>query len=202
MATHGPGFEATLWRNPLAQTLRFEVACGLIPVTGLRVADLGCGMGDLAGWLHSSGMQPAAYFGIDALPDMVHAAEARSEVGHEFHVQFAVADITDDVSVLRDWSPDVCVISGSLNTMTQAQAMKVVAEAFDLSKVGVVFNFLSDMPHPRFENQDTSPASRFSTIDFLQWSLKKTPWVQFRQDYIDGHDATIAMKKVNAEEAC
>ena len=43
--------------------------------------------------------------------------------------------------------------------------------------------------------KDTGVATRFDTLDWLDWALRTTPNVRFRQDYLQGHDATIAMLK-------
>ena len=119
------------------------------------------------------------------------AAQKHREFYDEY---FAVLDMTGDLSQLADWSPDVCVMSGSLNTMAQEEALKVVAAAFEMANIGVVFNFLSDMPDARYRGTDTAPARRFHTTEVLRWCMQQTPLVQFRQDYLDGHDATIAMR--------
>ena len=60
---------------------------------------------------------------------------------------------------------------------------------------GVVFNFLSDRCHERFADRDLTPARRFDTAAWLDWSLHQTPLVSFTQDYLDGHDATILLRK-------
>ncbi len=196
MAAHGPGFDATLWRSPAAQQARFEVAVQMLPCGGMRVADLGCGTGDLASFLLERGLAPAAYLGVDAQQEMVDAAQRAADLDVE--TSFQVVNLAEGTGPLAAWKPDVCVISGTLNTMTQQLAIDVVGRAFEASRVGVVFNFLSDRPHERFAGKDTSPASRFATIEVLDWCLSTTPRVQLRQDYLDGHDATIAMTHVRS----
>ncbi len=44
----GAGFEATLWNNPAAQRLRFDVMIDLAVIRDARVMDVGCGQVDLA----------------------------------------------------------------------------------------------------------------------------------------------------------
>ncbi|MCH2140737.1 MAG: class I SAM-dependent methyltransferase [Phycisphaerales bacterium] len=194
MALHGPGFDATLWRKPEAQQLRFAVALEMLPCAGHRVADLGCGVGDLVQTLAGHPSAPSAYLGVDGQPEMVAEAQSRCEQALPFDTSFAVLDMTGDLSQVADWSPEVCVMSGSLNTMAQEEALKVVAAAFEMASIGVVFNFLSDMPDARYHGKDTAPARRFHTTEVLRWCMQQTPLVQFRQDYLDGHDATIAMR--------
>ena len=65
----------------------------------------------------------------------------------------------------------------------------------DAAAEGVIFNFLSDRAPAKLLAQPTAPAQRFNTIRMIDWALTKTPSVQFRQDYFNGHDATIGMLK-------
>ena len=44
----------------------------------------------------------------------------------------------------------------------------------------------------------TEPAHRFDTAGMVSWALERTPGVWFRHDYLGGHDATIAMVKLEA----
>ena len=45
-------------------------------------------------------------------------------------------------------------------------------------------------------NEDLKPASRFETQEMLQQAFQLTRNVTFDQSYLDGHDATIILKKV------
>ncbi|MCH2152662.1 MAG: class I SAM-dependent methyltransferase [Phycisphaerales bacterium] len=191
MADLGAGFKATLWQNKEAQLRRFDAAVSLMPLGGLRVADLGCGPGDLFQRLQEQGMAPKEFLGIDAQPEMIELARSTHPAA-----EFRTADLAQDLSILRDWKPDVCLISGTLNTMTSRQAWRMVLEAHQTSRVGVVFNFLSNRPHPRYHGKDLRPARRFNTARWIARCLQVTPLVSFRQDYLDGHDATIAMRHV------
>ena len=192
MAHLGAGFEATLWQNKEAQLRRFDAALSLIPVAGLRVADLGCGPGDLFQRLEEREMTPSGFLGIDAQPEMVELARSNHPTA-----EFETADLAQDLSALRSWQPDVCLISGTLNTMTSRQAWRLVLGVYETSRVGVVFNFLSNRPHPRYRGKDLRPARRFHTARWIARCLEITPSVSFRQDYLDGHDATIAMQHVD-----
>ncbi|MCH2133069.1 MAG: class I SAM-dependent methyltransferase [Phycisphaerales bacterium] len=190
IARLGPGFEATLWRDRRAQVLRFDAAASLIDLDGCRLADLGCGPGDLLARLKEQGVTPADYLGVDAQPEMIELARSNDPGS-----RFEVVDLAVDLSAVASWKPDVCLISGTLNTMTQRQAWRVVMAAYDCSAVGVVFNFLSNRPHERYRGKDLRPARRFHTARWLDRCLRVTPCVSFRQEYLDGHDATIAMRR-------
>lgn len=192
MSRFGPGFKATLWQNPASQSLRFDVAMSLVDFSGIRLADLGCGPGDLVTHLESRGVQPVSFLGIDAQPEMIELAVRNHDADD---TTFLAADLVSDHDILRKWSPDVCFISGTLNTIPPRIAWKLVMAAYESSAVGVVFNFLSDRAHARFEKKDLSPARRFNTVRWIERSMRVSSRVAFRQDYLDGHDATIAILK-------
>ena len=44
-------------------------------------------------------------------------------------------------------------------------------------------------------SSDLSPARRFNTVRWIERSMRVSSRVAFRQDYLDGHDATIAILK-------
>lgn len=189
----GATFEATLWQSREAQALRFEVMIemvGVVSLEGCRILDIGCGRGDLAQCLHDHAIAFEGYTGLDAMPEMIEAARQRDLSQCEFEV----ANVLENLNVLQRYSPDFSFISGTLNTMDEATAKRVVKAAFDASAHGVVFNFLSNRHHPRFTKQPLGPARRFDAIGLIDWAMSHTPRVSFTQDYLDGHDATILMR--------
>ncbi len=190
MQKHGPGFEATLWNSREAQVLRFDVMIDLARFAECVVLDAGCGQGDFAARLIERGVAFTRYVGIDAMAQMIETAQARQLEKCEFRV----ADLLSVPAVLGDVEPDYVCISGTLNTMDEQAARRLVAAAFEAAAQGVIFNFLSDRPHPRFEGKDLTPARRFDTVRWLDWSLGRSSRVSFTQAYLEGHDATIRIE--------
>ncbi len=186
----GAGFEATLWNNPAAQRLRFDVMIELAGIRDARVLDVGCGPGDLAARLLEREIPFTGYVGIDAMPEMIEAAARRDLPG----CRFVAGDAVADPALLRTGDPDYACISGTLNTMDDATAQKLVADAFAASAQGVVFNFLSTRHHPRFAGRDTTPARRRDPVAWLDFALSLSSRVAFTQTYLDGHDATIVVR--------
>ncbi len=187
----GAGFEATLWNNPAAQRLRFDVMIDLAGIRDARVLDVGCGQGDLAARLVELEVPVAGYVGIDAMPEMVEAAARRDLPG----CRFLAGDAVADPALLRTGDPDYTCISGTLNTMDDGTAQKLVADAFAAASHGVVFNFLSTRHHPRFAGRDTTPARRRDPVAWLDFALGLSSSVAFTQAYLDGHDATIMVRR-------
>lgn len=193
VASTGAGFDATLWSSRDGQQRRFEVLVQLAGLEGEEpgvLLDLGCGVGDLARYLVARDLPFSECIGLDAVPDMVEAAAAFQEP----RCRFSVADPVRDPDCLAAVHPDWIFVSGTLNSMDEKTARELMEHAFAAAARGIVFNFLSNRPHPEWHGRDLSPATRFDTVDWIDWALSRTPLVRFDQHYYRGHDATIAMR--------
>ncbi len=186
----GPGFEATLWGSREAQAVRFDVMIELAGFEGCAVLDLGCGQGDFAHHLLDRSVGFSRYLGVDALPPLIEAARRRDLPRCEFRVADAVADPSALDGAAADW---VC-ICGTLNTMDEPTARRLVARAAEAASRGVVFNFLSSRVHPRWSDRDLGPARRFDPLRWLDFALSLSSRVAFTQAYLDGHDGTVLIR--------
>lgn len=191
----GPSFEATLWHSKEGQVKRFAVIASAVDLRGARLIDAGCGLGDLAAYLCKQKVSFKEYVGLEAFDQLVDAASARKIK----RARFAVADFVDDAGAFEGHfpaseggKPDFVIFSGSLNALEVAQAQVVLERAWRACRRGVVFNFLSSR-NGEASPTDPSPARRFDPLAMLDWALERTPRVVFRQEYMDGHDATIVM---------
>jgi len=188
---HGASFDATLWHSRSTQAIRFDVLLSMMSLTSMRILDAGCALGDLCQYLIDNNISYGKYIGVDGIPSIIDKAMKRGLPRSEF----ATVDFVADPNVLKMGNPDVIFFSGSLNTLAEATARHIVERAFEFAHGAVVFNFLSDQCEDAIKAKDTGPAKRFDTADWLAWALSKTASVAFRQDYLKGHDATIAMFK-------
>jgi len=189
-AAHGAGFHATLWQSREAQLRRFDVLIDMAAFENAVIVDAGCGPGDFVERLIERGVGYRRFIGIDGIPEQVERARQRRFE----RAEFIVGDFVGDPSVLADHHADYICFSGSLNTMDDATVRRLLSEAFEASNRGVLYNFLSDRALPRHLNADLHPARRFDTLAMIDWSLRQSPRVRFRQDYLDGHDATILIE--------
>lgn len=186
----GPSFEATLWHSREAQELRFDVMIDLANFGDCVIVDAGCGQGDFAARLLERDVVYSRYVGIDAVGEMIEVGRKRDLP----RCQFVVSDLIGVENVFSQHEPDYVCFSGTLNTMTQQAAQQLIKQAYEASAQGVVFNFLSDRYHKRYEGKDLTPASRFDTLGLLDWALGLSSRVSFTQSYLDGHDATIMIQ--------
>lgn len=194
-ARHGAGFDVTLWANPRSQRLRFEVFTQMCFLGGRRVLDAGCSRGDFADFLLEKQVPFERYIGVDGLCEVIQHAQGRGRPRCEFHC----GDFVTTPAVLRLGDPDVIVISGSLNTMTDRQVYQVLEAAWAATSRTLLFNFLSDKAAANAPAQ-VDYSRRLDAIRLIEWALSKTWQVQFRQDYFRlGHDATIMMEKPTPE---
>lgn len=191
LLSFGAGFEATLWSSREGQHLRFDVMLDMAPFQGAAVLDLGCGAGDFAAYMIERRIGFRRYIGVDALPAQIVGARARALPNCEF----IAGDFIADPAVLAGLDADIACMSGSLNTMQQDVARTVILNAWRQARRGVVFNFLSDRTRAHLLRTDLSPAVRFDTVSMVDWALSLSPRIRFRQDYLDGHDATIAIER-------
>jgi len=187
----GATFDATLWTNREYQAVRFDVLRQMLDLDGLTLLDAGCGLGDLYEFLSERNVRLRRYIGVDGVAEIVAGATQRRLPHAEFHCR----DFVSDAGALTIGAPDVVYFSGSLNTVPEATARQVVQRAWGAARRGVVFNFLSNRASSISMARDTGPARRFDTLDWLDWALNATTRVRFRQDYLGGHDATIAMMR-------
>ncbi len=190
---HGSDFGVTLWANTDSQERRFEVLTQMCFLADKRILDAGCSRGDLAAYLAKRDIPFQSYVGVDALCDVIDFAAKRGLP----RSQFRCGDFVADPSILAIGDPQIIFISGSLNTMTDDQAVAVLESAWAATSEALIFNFLSDRAAPQAPLQKDT-ARRLDTFKLLDWALAKTWAVALRHDYFNhGHDATILMRKIN-----
>lgn len=188
---HGPCFGATLWASPKSQQIRFEVLTQMLYLPGKRILDAGCSRGDLASYLLSRDLEYGQYIGIDGVSEAIDYAMQRNIP----RTRFACGDFLHDPSLLKLDQPQIIFISGTLNTMSDEQAIQTLDLAWQACSECLVFNFLPDTCDEKAPVQD-DVARRLPTAKLLDWAFGKTWCVTFRQDYFAlGHDATIMMQK-------
>lgn len=187
----GTGFDVTLWASPRTQAKRFELFTQMAFFPGKRVLDAGCSRGDFASYLLKHHVEYGQYVGVDGLPEVIEYARHRDLPRAQFHC----GDFVAEPAMLALGEPQIIAISGTLNTMSDDEALRVLEAAWAAAGETLIFNFLSDKASPQAPPQ-AYPARRLDTMKLFTWALGKTWAVRFRHDYFQfGHDATIMMSK-------
>ena len=189
VAAHGGSFEATLWRNKDGQYIRFKTFCNFIDFTDTSILDVGCGIGDFAQYLLQKNISFKSFHGIDAMGAMIDTASKRNLL----HSTFETIDILKKPNISSNY--DWITFSGTLNAMREEVARGLIDCSFEACIKGIAFNFLSDQSGRDPKNEDLTPARRFNTLAWINHALTLSTKVDFTQSYLDGHDATIVLKK-------
>lgn len=185
LATYGDDVR-TLWNSAASQASRFAVLCQVTDLSGKTILDVGCGFGDLIGFLEAKRIGIAAYWGVDLSTEMIKIARTKYPRGH-----FECRDLLE-----QPFDPaafDIVVGSGLFFLPHPRWATYVAAyvEAmFACCREAVAVNFLS--AHSANQDPESYYASPSEVLGMLQRAV--TPRVVLRHDY-RANDFTVYLHK-------
>jgi len=173
-AEHGHSHKTLNWGSQEGQYLRFRILAGIGQLQGKRILDVGCGLGDFAGWLKQNNIQ-LIYTGIDLSQELV--LQARNAYPT---LEFLHGSILDK-ELLKDRKFDYVFASGIFYTYYAGREnwMKLaIKRMWDYCEIGVAFNSLSTWS----ENHEPEEfhANPAETMNFCK---TLTPWLALRHDY-------------------
>jgi len=118
------------------QSLRFEILCQIGDLSNSSILDVGCGFGDLFGYLNFRKIT-AKYHGVDINPNLL-------EIGKKLYpkVSLELRDIEKDRFKRKfDW-----VLASGITShgSTYPHLKKIMKEMFRICKKGFAMNFVSD----------------------------------------------------------
>jgi len=182
LSKHGYSPHTLYWESRGVQKIRFKALAEIGIESGDSVLDVGCGFGDLKGFLRGQGMT-VEYTGIDLSPEITSRAA-------ELHPDASIhaGDLFD-----FDWpsqSFDWLLLSGTLNWQLHDDgdyARQVIARMFELCRKGVAFNMLN-VRHP--EMKSLTDLVAFDPDMMLAYCHRITPDCRCRTDYL-ASDFTI-----------
>lgn len=183
-----PTWYASGWGSLESQRARFEAISRLISKTPTRILDVGCGTGDLYGYLREKKL-PYSYVGIDLLPEMIQFAKQKFP-----DATFIVGDIFElDTGPL---APDFVIASGLLqfrDPEDEDYHKSAIEYLWNIPKSGLVMNILSDLRELENKIPEELYLSPVDTLEFL-FSLSK--FAVLDHSYHPGlGDFTIAVYK-------
>ncbi len=134
------------WNSAASQITRFEVLADNVDLCGRKLLDVGCGLGDLLGFLRSRGVS-ADYTGVDLSSKMIDTARGRLPGGRFMCTDvFADGEAADDAEVpFGREAFDVIFCSGvfNLNLGNNDRFIPAaVSRLTELARRYVVFNLL------------------------------------------------------------
>lgn len=139
LAEHHDDARKVAWRAQADQELRFEnLLEALDDQHAFTVLDIGCGLGDLFGYLRRTGRE-ATYLGVDIVPEMVEHARERHPDG-----RFEVLDLLTQTPEPATF--DLVVASGSLTVRVPKHELfveKMLRRMIALSHGAVALNLQS-----------------------------------------------------------
>ena len=180
------GHEILDWESRESQTKRFDVLIDNVELSGKKLLDVGCGTGDLYGYLGGRGFT-VDYYGIDILPKMVDRAREIYPEG-----RFFAGDIFKE-SPFSKKQFDIIFCSGIFN-LNMGDNESFLKEAlpvfFAHTKEKVFFNLL-DPGH--FAH--TEKYYFFNQKEVLHWIREYTDNVKVVTGYIPNDFTIIAEVK-------
>ncbi len=142
---------ASLGIRPNSQEVRFAAVWRLLTPVPESLLDLGCGFGDLLGFLRRKGWR-GHYSGIDFMPDFIQAARQRYR--DDPAAAFLQGHLLE--ANLLPKSFDACVSNGLCNNKREAGSKSfndaLVSRAVALARRTVVVDFLSQTSDRRRED--------------------------------------------------
>jgi SAM-dependent methyltransferase len=184
---HGDSWKSLNWGSRQSQNRRFEVLAGIAPLQGTRILDVGCGLGDLLGWLRTQGIV-LNYTGLEVTPTLANRAAARFPDACILNIDFDAVGAAPDTF-------DYVFASGIFylrQADPEAYLRKTVRSMFDLAKRGVAFNSLSTWA----SNRDSSEFYADPEM-LLEYCRTLTRSLVLRHDYHPA-DFTIYLYKTGA----
>ncbi len=170
------------WRGAASQSRRFQVIAGSADFSGRSIMDLGCGHGDLVGYL-SERFSGFTYAGIDMMAEFLDVALERH--GQRPDTVFYQADFTR-VELPR---ADYVIASGALGYRSGDPGFyrEMIARMYAAAKRALIFNMLDAEFFP--EHELLTGHDREEIVAFCR---ELSPRVELIRGYLED-DFTVCM---------
>ena len=199
LAQHGANYKALDWNSPESQKLRYKVMKEILvygkKASGISVMDVGCGLGDLYGFLKAEGIlhkHRMTYTGYDISPKLIAAAKKKYP-----EAKIELKDIMEDRYVPK---ADYVFCSGIFNIRTSDEnehldfVKEMLFRMFDLCACGLAVNFLSAGALPAADDLNASHYYYFEPEKIATFARFVTSRFIMRHDYHPG-DFTLYLLK-------
>ena len=181
-----PGIGIMGYGSEQSQDIRFNMLFKIGDLNQRTILDVGCGRGDFAAKATQKGIKYKKYLGTDIVPKMIEIAK---KTNFAKNTEFKVMDILNSSEKL---SFDYVVMCGPMNLKTphtEEIAKKLIKRAFEIAKIGVVFNMTSVFGDVEYRTDHTH---YFDPFDILRFCSTMTRNLTFDHTYLP-HDFTVFM---------
>ena len=184
------GWAAALWSSEEDQIGRFILLTKIfnrafVP-ENFSVLDVGCGQGDLCGFLKNRGAE-CGYLGIDVSPKMIESAKNKYPDEDFILSNFQTHDFGD-----YKFGYVICNGMFSLKINDQLDVVKdCISKMYDLTDVAMSINFLSNKAS---NEQKFDQYFYYEPTDILKHCFKLTKSVNLKHSYCD-HEFMVTLHK-------
>ncbi|MDD4527029.1 MAG: class I SAM-dependent methyltransferase [Candidatus Margulisbacteria bacterium] len=181
-------YRALGWETQEAQTKRFEVLLKNADLKNKTLLDIGCGLGDLYGFLKSFNI-PVSYLGTDIMSEMIE--KAKQKYPRALFIHEDILNNNTAMELFPENSFDVVFSSGIFNLKT-SNSNSFLRESLiifkHLARTKIVFNLLSNNSQNK---EDAYCYYEPKQIDTMLRQLKfDKNSIHFIQDYLP-NDFTV-----------
>lgn len=176
VSRHEYSVQSLNWGSERSQYLRFQVLAAIGHLSGTRILDVGCGLGDLYFWLRARGIT-VSYTGIDITPAMIERASKRLP-----DIQLCNHTVFEEAALGKRYD---YVFSSGIFYLRQHEPVRYMQDSvramFEIAEKGVAFNSLSS-----WSPQQEAGEFYADPIQTLEFCRTLTPQVALRHDYHPG----------------
>ena len=170
------------------QPIRFKILSEIGDLSGCSILDVGCGFGDLYGFLTKKGL-PIEYTGVDINPNLIKIARNIYP-----HAQFEVKDFQESGMGEFDWVFSSGVFNFRLPD-NESFIHTMLEKMFEMCKKGIAADFLSS--YVEFRNEDAYYAYPEDVFRFCKTLSRR---VTLRHDYMPFEFCTYIYKDDGIDE--
>lgn len=174
-AEHGASVKTVGWGSESDQSMRFEVLCRNLDLTGKRILDIGCGLGDFVLWAEKRYGSNFDYVGMDLARDLVKSAQERLGGPRRNFI----ADTLGADSNVGEF--DVIVLSGTLTFKTtdnMSTMRTLLSNAFERCQEVLCCNFMTSYADTQLEKN-----FHYSPEEVFKFAKSLTRFVVLHHDY-------------------
>ncbi len=185
LANHSESYKILDWASAASQQMRFEILAKNVALAGRSLLDVGCGVGDLYGFLSDRSIE-VDYTGVDILVDMVTEASRRHPTG-----RFECVDIFSGTTPAgAPFDAVFCSGTFNLNVGNNHEFLPTaIARLLELTQGTLAFNLLHDsMPGQEKEYAYYDPQK---IIELLEGRVSQ---IRLLDDYLPNDFTIICLK--------